>query len=186
MRILTICPSKYHHKLEKMLDSFHLTNNCSELVIDTSEDTVTNIFNKNFKKYPDFDYYHMTNDDVIYQTKDWDIILANKIINPGISYGNDSIKEGLKCQFPMISGDIVRVLGWIQMPTLNRYCGDVVWRFIGKECNCIHHCPEVIIDHQWEGADSVINIQDMGQFAQWLPWAFKDIQKVMRVVNGIS
>ncbi len=185
MRILTICPSIYPKKLDKMLASFHNTINCSSLLInDNKNKTVTEVFNDSFQKYPDFDYFFMANDDIEFKTKDWDIILANAIIKPGISYGNDMLQGKNLCTFPMISGDIVRKLGWLQLPSLNRYAGDVVWKFIAHQARCLHYVPEVIIEHHWEGADQEINEHDMAAFAQWLPWSFKDVKKVIEVCNG--
>ncbi len=185
MRILSICPSIYPHKLDKMLASFHDTVNCSSLLInDNKKKTVTEVFNESFNKYPNFDYYHMTNDDCIYKTKDWDIILANTIVEPGIAYGNDLLQSENLCTFPMISGDIVRKVGWLQLPSLNRYGGDIVWKFIGQQAKCLHYVPEVIIEHSWDGADPEINQKDMAAFAQWLPWAFQNVNRVQEVVNA--
>lgn len=181
MKILTICPSIYPKKLEKMIDSFYLTNNCSQLLINNEIKPVTQVFNDAFNKYPDFDYYFMANDDIIFQTKDWDVILANTIIEPGISYGNDLFQGENLCTFPMIHGDIVRALGWLQMPTLNRYCGDVVWKFLGQQSKCLKYVPEVIIEHKWEGGDAKVHGEDMARFSEWLVCSFKDIKKVRDV-----
>lgn len=168
-----------------MLDSFHATNNCSQLLICNEIKSITQVINDAYRKYPDFDYYHISNDDVEYKTRDWDIILANAIIEPGISYGNDIFQGENMPTFPMISGDIVRALGWLQMPTLNRYCGDVVWSFIGMQCKCLKYVPEVVIEHKWEGADAEINKQDMRKFAEWLSVCEKDINKVREVCQRL-
>ncbi len=184
MKILSICPSIYPQKLDKMFASFNDTVNCSALIINDEVKPITQIFNETFEKYPDYDYYHMTNDDVIYKTKDWDVLLANAIIEPGIAYGNDMFQSENLCTFPMISGDIVRKLDWLQMPTLNRYCGDVVWKFIGESTKCLHYVPEVIIEHKWDGCSDInINNKDLVAFSQWLPWSFKDVAKVREVIN---
>lgn len=182
MKILTICPSIYPKKLEKMLESFHATNNCSQILINTEIKPITKILNDTFNKYPDFDYYHISNDDVLYKTKDWDVILANAIIEPGISYGSDGIQDKNLPTFPMISGDIVRSLGWLQMPTLNRYSGDVIWGFIGDQCKCLKYVPEVKIEHKWDGCSDVdMHKFDMNRFVQWLSVSHKDIEKVREV-----
>lgn len=168
-----------------MLKSFYDTVNCSAIIInDDKTKTVTQVFNDTFQKNPDFDYYHLQNDDIIYQTKDWDVLLTNKLIQPGIAYGNDMFQGENLPTFPMISGDIVRKLGWLQLPTLNRYAGDVIWSIIGKQAMCLHYVPEVEILHIWDGcSDPELNKKDMAAFAQWLPWSFRDVKKVMEVVN---
>lgn len=179
MKILTIVPSIYPDKLSKMLDSYYATVNCANLVINSEAITVTEVFNKMFNKYPDFDFYHMTNDDCVYQTKDWDLKLCHK---GKISYGDDLFQRQNLCTFPMIDGDIVRAVGWLQMPTLERYYGDSVWKFIGQQCNNLNYVPEVVIKHEWNGADLKIYEEDTMRFAEWLPLAFKDISKIKEIL----
>lgn len=179
-RILTIVPSIYPQKLERMIDSYYATVNTANLCINSDKErTVTQVFNDVFTKYSDFDFYFMANDDMIFKTKDWDLKLANK---GKISHGNDSIPEGLPGQFLMIDGDIVRALGWLQLPQLERYCGDVVWRFLGTQLGILNHVKDVDIEHNWEGAESAINQEDTKRFAEWLPNSHKDISKIKAVI----
>lgn len=178
MKILTIVPSIYPEKLSKMLDSYYATVNTANLVINSEKKSVTAVFNDIFAKYPTYDYYFMANDDIIFHTKDWDVKLANK---GKISHGNDSIAEGVNGQFMMIDGDIVRALGWLQLPTLERYSGDVVWRFLGQQLGILHYVPEVQIEHNWHGCpDLEVNKADMAAFATWLPVSHHDVEKIRR------
>ena len=186
MKIIAICPSKYPDKLQKMVTSFQSTKSSAftELIVNYDKDkTITEIFNKEFQENNDADFYMMLNDDIIFQTNLWDKVLANK---GKISYGDDSIEGGLKCQFPMIDGDIVRALGWLQMPKLNKYCGDVVWRLIGEQCGILKYFHDVKIEHQWHESqvDREFLINDMGKFGEWLPWSFRDMARVKAVLNG--
>lgn len=186
MNILCICPSIYPKKLEKMTDSFLTTRSkYTHLYVDNRQDvTVTQIFNEAFMDNPNFDFYFMANDDIIFETPLWDLALANKC---KISYGDDGFQGINLPTFPMIDGDIVRALGWLQMPQLNRYSGDMIWKFIGQECGILNYVPEVKITHQWEGCShSDINDHDMKEFGKWLPWSFKDLTKVRSILNGIS
>jgi len=183
MKILCICPSKYPNKLEKMMDSFLVTRSkYTNIIVNYETRPITEIFNKVFNDNPNEDFYMILNDDILFETPLWDIKLANK---GKISYGNDGFqKEGL-CTFPMIDGDIVRSLGWLQMPKLQKYCGDTIWNYIGKQCGIINYCEDVKITHKWEGcSDPEMNIKDMERFAEWLPWSFKDITKVKEALNG--
>lgn len=185
MKILTICPSIYPSKLKKMLDSFTITRSKSTTLIVNSDKykTITEIFNKEFESNPDYDFYFMANDDIIFNTPLWDLKLAKK---GKITHGTDAVDIGINGQFLMIDGDIVRSVGWLQLPTLNKYAGDVVWRFIGENLGILEHIPEVIIKHNWEGADEKINKEDMLEFSKWLPWSFKDISNIRKALNGIS
>lgn len=186
MRILTICPSIYPKKLINMMDSYLSTRSeCNSIRVsyENNGGNITKIFNDIFTRYHDYDYYHMSNDDVLYKTQDWDLKLARK---GKITYGNDLIQGKNLCTFPMIDGDIVRALGWLQMPTLHRYAGDCVWKVIGEHLGILEYVEDVVIEHKWEGADAEINQKDMTSFAQWLPWAFRDIKRVREAldVNG--
>lgn len=182
MTILVICPSNRPQRLEVMLESFTLTKSKdTEILIDTRTDvTITEIFNQAFNKLPDYDFYFMANDDINFMTEGWDIKLSNK---GKISYGNDLLQGKDLCTFPMIDGNIVRSLGWLQMPTLERYCGDVVWKFIGDQCKCLEYHGDVFLKHDWHGATHPLeHAEDMARFAEWLPWSFKDIAKIKDIL----
>lgn len=186
MRILVICPSIYPEKLQVMMDSFIITRskNTDIIVNDDCDKTITEIFNYEFNKNPEYDFYFMANDDLTFNTPLWDLKLANK---GKISYGNDLIQGQNLPTFPMIDGDIVRALGWLQMPTIRRYCGDTVWGFIGKSLNILDYHGDVIMKHTWAKCSHPDDhTYDMARFAEWLPWSMKDIAKVKVALNDIQ
>lgn len=166
-----------------MIDSFITTRSkYTDIRINNENKSITKIFNDTFNDNPDYDFYFMANDDIIFHSPLWDIALANK---GKISYGNDGIQGINLPTFPMIDGDIVRALGWLQMPSLEKYCGDVIWNFIGKQCNILKYHPEVVIAHDWESCSHPsVHEKDMKAFAEWLPFSFKDCAKVRKVLNG--
>lgn len=183
MRILSICPSIYPEKLSKMYDSYDVTTSrFNTLLIINQKGNITKLLNDTFEKHNNYDFYHLLNDDVLYESPLWDMELAQK---GKISYGNDGLQENNLCTFPMIDGDIVRATGWLHMPTLNRYCGDVVWKFIGENLNILNYRADVKTTHKWDGcAEPEVNQSDMQAFANWLPYSFKDIEKIKKVLNG--
>lgn len=210
-RTLTICPTRGRSKLcKEMVQSFHdtietdntivLGINIDEIeiiayqeiqpankILCKADSTVTSIINSIYQAHPDYDFYHITNDDVIYRTKGWDskfLHLAEEY-GHGIFYGNDLFQGKNLCAHPFISTELIQALGWLQMPTLNRYAGDVVWKFIGESCNCLYYLDGVIIQHNWKGCVSPsTNESDMVEFAKWLPWSFKDVKKVKESLNA--
>lgn len=184
MKILTICPTIHPEKFQSMQESFYLTSSRANTLWAVSEGTVTEAFNNTFNNNLDYDFYFMANDDIEFITPGWDLQLANE---GKISWGKDGLQDQGICTFPMIDGDIVRKLGWLQMPKLNRYCGDMVWYFIGKQCGILNYYKDVIIDHKWDGCSHPdINKEDMRIFSEWLPLSYRDINKVRGVLNGIS
>lgn len=180
MKILTICPSVYPVKLNKMLESFEITRSKDTDIVICSEGTVTQAINNSFNNAPEYDFYFIANDDISFKTPLWDLKLAKK---GKIIHGTDGVPEGVNGQFMMIDGDISRAVGWLQMPTLNRYCGDVVWRFIGDRLEILEHVEDVIIEHNWDGcAEPMVNQLDMEKFSEWLPNSHKDIEKIRKVL----
>lgn len=180
MKILTICPTIYPNKFEKMYHSYSTTTSkYNKLLIINKLGSITKLLNEAFERNPDYEYYHITNDDVIYETPLWDTTLSNKY---KISYGDDKFQRENLCTFPCIDGDIIRSVGWLQMPTLERYYGDNCWYFIGKQLGIMNYVPSVTIKHNWEGADIDIYKADTQKFAEWLPYSHKDIEKIKRVL----
>jgi hypothetical protein len=186
--ILTICPysGKRLYELERMKESFYKTSYEDNQLVIISRGTVTEAINLAFKENYSAKYFHITNDDVIYKTKGWDTKFINILeeYGNGIAYGDDLIQGKNLCTFPFISGDIARALGWLQLPTLNRYCGDVVWKFLGQSLDILYYVPEVIIHHQWkeEEMDKELGLLDMQRYAKWLPHAYKDINKIKEIL----
>ena len=128
------------------MESFNRTKKCNNtLLIDSETETTTTAINKAFRDNPDYDFFHVTNDDVIYQTIGWDKILTSK---PGINYASDLFQNENHPTFPMISGDIVRALGWLQCPAVEYLYGDTAWKLIGDRIGCLNYFPDVIIEHK--------------------------------------
>jgi len=183
MRILAICPSIYPDKLKSMIHSFQETKSSAftELIVNTDIKPITQVFNEEFENRPDYDFYMMLNDDIVFKTLAWDADLANK---GKISYAMDRIQNENLCTFPMIDGDIVRALGWLQLPSLENYCGDMVWNIIGKECKILNYNREVVIHHEWieEQVNKEIHKKDQAKFAEWLMSSHRDIRKVKEIL----
>lgn len=181
MKVLAICPSIYPEKFQKMYDSFQVTSSkYTKLLILNKRGCITKLINEAFQNNNDYDFYIVINDDIRFETPLWDLELTHK---NRISHGDDAIKEGVQGQFLMIPGDFCRLLGWLQLPSLNRYCGDVTWRFIGKQLDCLDYHPNVVITHHWEGcAEPMVNTMDMAEFAAWLPGSYRDINKIKEIL----
>lgn len=209
MKVLTICPVKGNPALARnMVDSWLNTRTADNTIVlgcdigdselhgykDIKEankvfckagSTITEVLNSIYLQHPDYDFYHITNDDVSYVTKGWDTKMVNLAAEygHGVFYGNDCLQGENLPTFPFISGELVRAVGWLQMPTLNRYCGDVIWKFIAERCNCLYYMGGIIISHDWKGCvQPEINTEDMAKFAQWLPFSHKDILKVKEIL----
>lgn len=161
---------------------------------------ITQIFNFTFRELPNYKYYSQTNDDFIYETNHWDRLLIdvlNEDLNgTGIVFGNDGIQGENLPTTSIVSGNIVRALGWLQMPRLVHLFGDNVWKTIGSAINRLVYVEDVIIKHAHPIADKeqedeifkITNSKEMYQtdgkaFEVWLQVKAKDdITKVMRAI----
>lgn len=99
-----------------------------------------------------YDYYMPCNDDFVFQTPGWDRLLIEEIENSkfkkGIAYGND-LFQGENCpSTSVISGEIVRGLGWLQMPSLTHLYGDRIWQTLGRQTGSLYYRSDIIIEHQ--------------------------------------
>lgn len=175
-KCLVVCPSRERVvKLKEMIKSFYEKSSPSTallIMLDNDDPqieeykellgiktayhvgkqaTTTNLFNEAFKMFPDFDYYVLTNDDFVYLTAVWDIKLMGDIKEMegwGVAYGDDRVAGEKYPSHTMISGNIVRALGWLQLPALKHLCGDWVWGTIGRGVGRLHYDNNVVIQHK--------------------------------------
>lgn len=147
-RILVVCPTIREEKVKIMLESIYATAEDIDVLCLTEVGSITQIMNRAFNENPDYEFYHITNDDFIYQTQGWDKVFMAKIQDkPGICYGNDLYMGANLPVAPFISGDIIRALGWLQMETLEHLCGDMVWKLIGDCLGRLYYFKDIIIEH---------------------------------------
>src|SRR3990167_4920513 len=175
-RMLVVCPSRERvEKLAEMVKSFNeKTSPSTALIVCLDDDdpkmeeykhllsdkvayhigkrtTNTNLYNYIFKMFPDFEFYALTNDDFVYLTAVWDVKLMGNIEENGgwgIAYGDDRVAHDKYPSHTIVSGNIVRALGWLQMPALKHLCGDWVWGAIGKGTGRLFYDQNVIIQHK--------------------------------------
>jgi hypothetical protein len=96
--------------------------------------------------FPDLKYYGDVNDDHIYRTKNWDIELMKAID----SKNGWSIAYGLTQNLPsplMMSGKLIRTLGYYLPPNFQHSHVDNFIMDIGKMFNLLTYVPEVNIEH---------------------------------------
>lgn len=223
-KMLIVCPSRERmEKLKEMVKSFNeKTSPQTALLIMLDNDdpqleeykeflgvktayhigtrkTTTSLFNEVFQMFPDFQYYGLTNDDFVYLTAVWDVKLMGDIEEMegwGIAYGDDRVAGEKYPSHTIISGNIVRALGWLQLPSLKHLCGDWVWGTIGKGIGRLHYDQNVIIQHKHPFDKKTLpdaifektNSQQMYQIDQeaYRRWARTQAKKdIAKIVNAI-
>lgn len=222
--VLVICPSRGRPKMcGEMIDSFIKTSKISSLTIALDNDdpflyeyidvfkgrvpytidirkSTTEIINSKWRYCSDcYKYFSVINDDFIYHTEGWDEKLALMIKlhkGKGIAYGNDLLAKSSIPTTSIISKDIVKAVGWLQLPTLEHLYGDNVWKYIGEKSGCLYYNDSVVIEHKhvFSGKmiadethkrtnDRYMYIKDNNAFLEWINNQSKeDIEKVKGVL----
>lgn len=110
--------------------------------------------NKLVELYNDYDYYFPVGDDSVFRTEGWDIELVKTIKEKGNGWGvanaNDLI-WGVETELltaPMISGNLIRALGYMIPPALKHMSGDSAMYALMKGIDRIFHRPDIIIEHE--------------------------------------
>lgn len=109
--------------------------------------------------YPDVPYYHEVNDDHICRTKGWDEAFIQTLEDKGNGWGIICGKDGVdgeteddwrRWEHPsavMISGNIIRALGYYLYPEFKNICCDDFTRDLGKSINRLFYLHNVFIEH---------------------------------------
>ncbi len=103
------------------------------------------IYNEAFEKYPDLDWYGIFADDVVPETSGWDIALIEAAGNDGMAWGDDGINGPDHATHFVLGGDLVREIGWLALPGLDRIYIDTVWNDITR--GVARYLPDVKITH---------------------------------------
>lgn len=146
-KALVICPTARRNKQSlTMMETFCLTSKVSDLILLTKEGSITQLINTvNFDGY---DYVGVTNDDVAYCTDGWDVKLISSIKNNfGFAFGDDGTNNSTLPAICIMTANIPRTLGFIQLPAVTHLCGDLVWQYIGQKLNCLYYNKNVKILH---------------------------------------
>ena len=100
-----------------------------------------------------YDYYMPVNDDIIFRTQGWDSKLVETIKTKGggwgIAYGND-LAGNYRFDLPtfgMVSGNIIRLLGYVYPPEVYALFGDTFLLDLGRALGKIFYNGDVIIQH---------------------------------------
>lgn len=104
---------------------------------------ITNLF---FEMFPNEPFYGLLGDDVIPKTYQWDRKLIETAGNDGLAYGDDGINPS-HAAHPCVGGDLVRGLGWLALPGLDRIYIDNALHEVAKRAGKAYFMPNVKTEH---------------------------------------
>ncbi len=108
---------------------------------------LSEIYNEIYSRDLDWnlDWYGMLADDVVPETPGWDRTLVESAGKDGLAYGDDGI--GTQATHFVLGSDLVRSVGWLALPGLDRLYIDTVWNDIAAERNVLRFLPHVKLRH---------------------------------------
>ncbi len=108
---------------------------------------LSEVYNRMLKARPDLDWYGFLADDVIPETPGWDRLLVEAAGKDGLAFGDDGINGDTHATHFVLGGDLVRSVGWLALPGLDRLYIDTVWNDIAVERDVRRYLPEVKLTH---------------------------------------
>jgi len=169
-KILIIVPTRNRNqKSIEFADEFLKNSSISDLLFGLDEDDANNYtrienvlyevnprlrlngtLNLLAEKYSQkYEYIGFMGDDHRTRTKNWDLIMYEKIKNiPNVvSYGNDLIQSEKLPTAVIMDSNIIRTLGFMSPPVLTHLYLDNFWKALGERLNTLTYFPDIIIEH---------------------------------------
>lgn len=167
-----ILPSRFRpHNLLRLIDTWVLTGASTpvELCIDFDDhfldqyesmvipsnwcifvghrEPLSVIYNNAYERHPDELWYGFIADDVVPITNGWDIKLIEAAGSDGMAVPAGGETTG-GCPHFVLGGDLVRSVGWLSLPGLDRLYIDTVWGDIAKSRGVFGNVPDVTLEHR--------------------------------------
>lgn len=108
---------------------------------------LSEIYAEAYRKYPDLPWYGFIADDVVPLTKDWDRKLIETAGRDGMAVPSGGESNG-GCPHFVLGGELVRSIGWLALPGLDRLYIDTAWKHIAERLGVLRYCPEVVLEHR--------------------------------------
>lgn len=108
---------------------------------------LSDIYAEAFHRFPDAPYYGFIADDVVPRTPEWDRRLIEVAGNDGMAVPSGGHEDYAGAPHFVLGGDMVRSIGWLALPGLNRLWIDTVWNDIAEAKGVLRRVPEVILEH---------------------------------------
>ena len=112
------------------------------------EKTMVQVLNDYCRAFFDFDYYSEVNDDHVFVTSGWDILMSDAVDKKNNGF---SVCYGFTQLFPtatMHGRKLIRALGYFFPPEYGHICVDLWLMKIGNGADLFTHLPAVVIDHK--------------------------------------
>ena len=108
---------------------------------------LSRLYNEAYQRHPHELWYGFIADDVVPLTNGWDARLIEIAGSDGMAvpYGGHD-PDG--APHFVLGGDLVRSVGWLSLPGLDRLYIDTVWQKIAESRGVLRRVPNVILEHR--------------------------------------
>lgn len=120
---------------------------CWKVVVGLRSRLLSGIYNDCFKRNPDEPWYGFIADDVVPLTNDWDVRLIEAAGRAGMAVPDGGHDMNGAPHF-VLGGDLVRSVGWLSLPGLDRLYIDTVWQNIAERRGVLRSVPHVVLEHR--------------------------------------
>ncbi len=107
----------------------------------------SDIYLEALQLFPDSKWYGFIADDVVPETPHWDIKLIEAAGSDGMAVPAGGHEDYTGAPHFVLGGDLVREVGWLALPKLDRLFIDTVWWDVAKALNVLRFVPNVVLSH---------------------------------------
>lgn len=105
------------------------------------------IYNAAYERHPHEPWYGFIADDVVPITNCWDAKLIEAAGSDGMAVPSGGETTG-GCPHFVLGGDLVRSMGWLSLPGLDRIYIDTVWGDVAKRRGVYREVQNVKLEHR--------------------------------------
>ena len=112
-----------------------------------SRGPLSRLYNDAYRRHPHDSWHGFIADDVVPETPGWDAELIRTAGADGMAVPAGGETTG-GCPHFVLGGDLVRSVGWLALPGLDRLYIDTVWGKIAESRGVLRRVPGVILEHR--------------------------------------
>lgn len=105
------------------------------------------LYNRVFEEFPKLGWYGILADDVVPRTDGWDRALIEIAGTDGLAAPSGGHEDTDIVPHFCLGGDLVREMGWLCLPGLDRIFVDTTWNDIARHKGVFREVPEVMLEH---------------------------------------
>lgn len=109
---------------------------------------LSEIYAEAFERFRDASWFGLIADDVVPLTDGWDGRLVEVAGTDGMAAPSGGHEDYAGAPHFVLGGDLVRSIGWLALPGLNRLYIDTVWWQIAEAKGVLRRVPEIVLEHR--------------------------------------